>query len=138
MTTPIIATIDDTKSVRLNVNVIGTCKTQKYSGVFDSGFNGDIVMPQDLAVSVGLDYGGATTVELADGSTTDFPIYLCDIEIGGIKQSAAIIVMGDEMLIGMGIMAPFKVCIQPSTSEAIIEPVGSYVNFVNMMKAITE
>ena len=134
---PIVSTIDSSKSVRLNAKIIGACASRNQSVIFDSGFNGDLVMPLEIAVVVGLESGGMTTVELADGFTQDFPIFLCDIEIGGILQKAAVIVMGNEILLGMGMMEPFRVCLQPSTSEAIIEPTEAYKNFVGMMGMIT-
>lgn len=134
---PVISTIDNAGSIRMNVSIIGSCTTSEHSAIFDSGFNGDIVLPIAIAVRVGLEYGGVTTVVLADGFTRDFPIFLCEIDIGSIKQPAAVIVMGDEVLIGMGLMEPFKMCMQKSTSEVIIEPAGSYANFVGMMGRIT-
>lgn len=134
----VVSTIDGSGSVRLNVELIGTCSTIPHSAIFDSGFNGDIVMPIEIAVAMGLESGGVTTVELADGFTQDFPIFLCEIDIGGIKQKAAVIVMGNEVLLGMGLMAPFDVCMRVSTSEVRIEPQGTYVNFVGMLNKITE
>lgn len=134
---PVISTIDSAGSVRMNVSIIGSCTTSDHSAIFDSGFSGDIVLPIEIGVKVGLEHGGVTTVELADGFTQDFPIFLCEIDIGGIKQHAAVIVMGNEVLIGMGLMEPFKMCMQKSTSEVIIEPAGSYANFVGMMGRIT-
>lgn len=134
----VVSTIDSAGSVRMNVTIVGSCLSAEYSALFDSGFSGDIVLPIDIAVHVGLVQGGITTVELADGFTQDFPIFLCDIDIGGIKQHAAVIVMGNEVLIGMGLMEPFDVCFRKSTSEVRIEPQGTYVNFVGMMSKITE
>jgi len=132
------ATIDETKSVRLNLDVVGSCETLTQSAIFDSGFNGDIVMPIDVAVRVGLESGGMTTIELADGYTQDFPIFLCTVVIGGIEQKASVIVMGTGILLGMGLMDPFKICLQPSTSEVVIQPTSSYSNFVGMMNRIVE
>jgi len=133
----VISTIDDYGSVRINIQLIGTCATVPTDAIFDSGFNGDIVMPIESAVKLGLEAGGVTTVELADGYTQDFPIFLCDIDIGGIKQKASVLIMGSEVLIGMGLMEPFDVCMRVATSEVRIEPQGTYVNFVGMLNQIT-
>ena len=134
----VISTIDEYGSVRVNTELIGTCSTHPVSAIFDSGFNGDIVMPQEIAVTIGLEPGGVTTVELADGYTQDLPIFLCKIDIGGIQQDAAVLLMGSEVLIGMGLMEPFDVCMRVATSEVKIEPQGTYVNFVGMLNRITE
>lgn len=135
---PVVSSIDGSGSVRLNVSLIGSCSTMPHSAIFDSGFNGDLVMPIEIAVSIGLESGGVTTVELADGFTQDFPIFLCKIEIGGIKQNASVLIMGNAVLLGMGLMDPFDVCMRTSTSEVRIEPQGTYVNFIGMLKRITE
>ena len=134
----VISTIDEYGSVRVNTELIGTCSTHPVSAIFDSGFNGDIVMPQEIAVTIGLEPGGVTTVELADGYTQDLPIFLCKIDIGGIQQDAAVLLMGSEVLIGMGLMQPFDVCMRVATSEVKIEPQGSYANFVGMLSQLTQ
>lgn len=135
---PVVSTIDDSGSVRVNVSLIGTCATIPHSAIFDSGFNGDLVMPQEIAVKMGLGSGGVTTVELADGFSQDYPIFLCEIDIGGVVQKASVLLMGSEVLIGMGLMTPFDVCMRPATSEVRIETQGTYVNFIGMLKRITE
>ena len=134
----VISTIDEYGSVRVNTELIGTCSTHPVSAIFDSGFNGDIVMPQEIAVTIGLEPGGVTTVELADGYTQDLPIFLCKIDIGGIQQDAAVLLMGSEVLIGMGLMHPFDVCMRVATAEVKIEPQGSYANFVGMLSQLTQ
>ena len=70
----VVSSIDASGSVRVNVELIGSCSTLKNLAIFDSGFNGDIVMPTEIAVRIGLGSGGITTVELADGSTKDYPV----------------------------------------------------------------
>lgn len=134
----VIASIDGSGAVRMNVELIGTCTTLTQSAILDTGFNGDIVMPIETAVKIGLESGGVTSVMLADGYKKDFPIFLCEVNIGGMKQSAAVIVMGSEILLGMGLMDPFDVCFKKSTSEVRIEPQGSYIRFVEMMSRIVD
>lgn len=112
----IIAAIDDHNSVRINTEIIGEYKTAGYGAIFDSGFSGDVVLPQSMAVDIGLKSGGVAEVELADGSTMIVELYLCKVKIGDIIQEAATIIMGSEVLIGMGLMIPFDVCLRAATS----------------------
>lgn len=133
----IIAAIDDYNSVRIESEIIGEFKTVGYGAIFDSGFSGDVVLPQSMAVDIGLKSGGVAEIELADGSTMIVELYLCKVEIGDIIQEAATIIMGSEVLIGMGLMKPFDVCLRAGTSEAVIEPQPTYADFVGVLHRLT-
>jgi predicted aspartyl protease len=134
----IIAAIDDHNSVRIESEIVGVYKTVGYGSIFDSGFSGDVVVPQSMAVDIGLKSGGVAEIELADGSRMIVKLYLCKVKIGGIIQEAATIIMGEEVLIGMGLMKPFDVCLRAGTSEAVIEPQPGYADFVGVLKRLTE
>jgi len=129
----IVAAIDKHNSVRIESEIIGIYKTVGVSSVFDSGFSGDLVIPTSMAVDIGLKTGGVAEVELADGSTMGVEVYVCKVKIGDITQEAATIIMGGEVLIGMGLMIPFDVCLRAGTSEAIIEPEPGYADFVGVL-----
>ena len=131
------ASIDANNSVRVNTGIIGEYKTVDYSSVFDSGFTGDVVLPQSMAVDIGLKSGGVAEIELADGHIMTVKLYLCKIKIGEIVQDAAVIIMGEEVLLGMGLMNPFDVCLRASTSEAVIEPQEGYSDFVAVLRRLT-
>lgn len=135
-TISIVSTIDDGNNVRVNANVIGEYKTVEYQTVFDSGFSGDVVIPEHVAVDIGLKAGGVAEITLADGSTTIVKLYLCRVKIGRITQEASTIILGDEVLIGMGLMQPYDICIRAGTSEVIIEPESTYANFVGVLNKL--
>lgn len=133
----ITAAIDRNRSVRVNCDIVGVYKTQSYSAVFDSGFSGDVVIPESMAVDIGLSAGGVAEIELADGSKQITKLYLCKVKIGSITQEAATIILGDEVLIGMGLMDPYDICLRMGTSEAIIEPQPTFVDFVGVLHKLT-
>ena len=133
----IISAIDEHNSVRVETEIIGTYKTVGYGAIFDSGFSGDVVIPQSMSVDIGLSAGGVAEIELADGSTMIVKLYLCKVKIGDIMQEAATIIMGEEVLIGMGLMKPFDVCLRAGTSEAIVEPQPGYADFVGVLHRLT-
>ena len=107
--------------------------------MFDSGFTGDIVVPESIAVDIGLNSGGSAEVELADGYIMEVKLYLAQVQIGDVVQDAAVIIMGEEVLIGTGLMEPFDICIRVATSEAVIEPQQAQTQseFVAILKKIT-
>jgi len=133
----IIAAVDEHNSVRIETEIIGEFKTSGYGAIFDSGVSGDVVLPQSMAVDIGLKSGGVAEVELADGTTMIVELYLCKVKIGDIIQEAATIIMGSEVLVGMGLMTPFDVCLRAATSEVIIEPQTTYADFVGVLHRLT-
>lgn len=132
-----IGEIDKYNNVRIQSKIIGEYKTVEYAAVFDSGFTSDLVLPQSMAVEIGLQHSGAAEVELADGSIDVYELYLCKVEIGDIVQDAATLVLGEEVLLGMGLMGPFHVCMSVGTAEVIIEPHHAYADFVGVLHRLT-
>ena len=131
----IVASIDEDNSARVQIDVVGKYKTVGAGAIFDSGFTGDIVIPESMAVDIGLNTAGAAEIELADGSKMMIDLYLCKAKIGDVTQDAATIIMGNEVLIGMGLMRPFNICMSMDTSEVIIEhdPVADYVGVLHRL-----
>ena len=132
-----IGEIDEYNNVRIQSEIIGEYRSIEYNAVFDSGFTGDLVLPQSMAVEIGLQYSGVAEVELADGSIDIYELYLCKVEIGDIVQEAATLILGGEVLLGMGLMTPFNICLSAGTAEVIIEPQHAYTDFVGMLRRLT-
>jgi hypothetical protein len=62
-----------------------------------------------LSADIGLP-DARTDWELADGSAVDAPLYLGTVEVIGLPAVAAgVIVLGDEYILGRGVLAHFKV-----------------------------
>ena len=80
------------------------------SGLLDTGFSGDLAIPTGFFDG---DFGlpdGRIDWELADGSTIDAPVYLGSVEIAGFPPvPAAITVLGDEYILGRGVIDRYKV-----------------------------
>ena len=60
--------IDDYGQARVNVAVSGRKMEITVSPVIDTGFDGDICLPLQVAIQLGLELSGSIKVELADGS----------------------------------------------------------------------
>ena len=43
----------------------------------------------------------------------------------------------DEILVGMGLMAPYDICLRTATSEALVEPQPAYANFAGVLHKLT-
>lgn len=117
----IIAGIDGENQVRIEVEIQGLYKKTPYGAIVDTGFSGSLVVPLVTAVDIGLEKLGASTVTLADGTVKVLPTFLCKLRIGNVVQDADVLVMGNEVLIGMGILDQFKLCLTPATGKVTIE-----------------
>ena len=63
-------------SARLTVAVAGRKSIEQVEVVLDSGFNGDISVPKDIAVKLGLELTDIIKYELADGSIIDDLVFI--------------------------------------------------------------
>jgi clan AA aspartic protease len=90
--------------------------------LIDTGFDGHLILPVSLAGTLGLaDSRGQWT--LADGTTVFLPEYRGGVEIIGLGFTfmARIVLMGDECLIGQGIIRQLKVTFDHG-QQVIVEP----------------
>ena len=79
--------------------------------LLDTGFTGELVVPQGApSEEIGLPEEH-TNWELADGRVVDAPVYLGSLEIVGLPSipSIAIIALGTEYVLGRGILDRFEV-----------------------------
>jgi clan AA aspartic protease len=71
----------------------------------DTGFTGELVVPQGQIAALGLPHGPAIRARLADGSDVDLQTYLCLLEWFGIwKQIEIIANTGTYPLLGVGLL----------------------------------
>lgn len=118
----IISGIDNENQVRIEAKIIGLYKSTTYGCILDTGYSGTLVLPLVIAVDLGLEKAGAASVTLADGSTQIVPTFLCKVDIGGVTQDADTLVMGSDVLIGMGVMEKYQVYIDSAVGKVTFSP----------------
>jgi clan AA aspartic protease len=71
----------------------------------DTGFTGELVLPQAQVTALALPLGPAVTAALADGSQTQMDTYLCLVEwFGEWKTIEVIANQGRFPLLGVGLL----------------------------------
>ena len=71
----------------------------------DTGFTGDLVLPQSIIDRLGLEKSGSVDAILADGSQKELSMFSCLIEWFGKTSSLEIIANdGDYPLLGVGLL----------------------------------
>lgn len=132
----IICGIDNENLIRAELEVIGTFKTVPYGAVVDTGFTGGLVLPIFIAVDIGLEKVGGSTITLADGSIKTVPTFLAKIKLGHRVIDVTTLVMGNEILIGTEALTKHRICISTGTGNVVIEDAASLENYNELSKSL--
>src|SRR5262245_38548062 len=89
----------------LLLNVAG----QDWKAILDTGFNGDLELPDPLRASVNPGLSGQSVSELAGGQTVVEELYLVDFPFDGQTiRAEATFSTATEILLGMHLLASYR------------------------------
>ena len=93
-----------------------------FRALLDTGFDGHLVLPETLGSQLG-NPDDLIKTYLADGTEKETPMYLGDVEMVGlgIVYPVLLVLLGDECLVGQGIIRRLKVTFDHG-SQIVIEP----------------
>ena len=80
--------------------------------IVDSGSTLSRTLPAAAVAALGLVRQSGGTATLADGSVRPFDIYAADVEWGGTWRAVLVSAVGNEALLGMGLLAGHKVVVE--------------------------
>jgi predicted aspartyl protease len=94
---------------------------ESWPAIIDTGFNGDVELPDTLRSNVNAVYVGRVTSALASGQSIEEDVYLIDFPFDGKQVRAqATFVSGTEILVGTRILADYRLVIDfPARTLAI-------------------
>ena len=91
--------------VRIIVTSPATAAALEIEAWVDTGFTGELVLPQDRIAALGLPRSAVVRAELGDGSKTMLEVYSCLIEwLGHVQQIEVIANTGTSPLLGVGLL----------------------------------
>ena len=106
--------------IRIRFSLRG--QEREVSALADTGFSGDLVIPATFLNGALGSADAWSDWELADGSVVTTPLYSGTVEIIGLGPvTAAIAVMGEDYILGTGIMARYSVTFDHG-QRVIVEP----------------
>ena len=89
----------------------------------DTGFNGDLVLPQSQIDDLGLQKSGSVDAVLADGSPIELGTYTCLIMWFGNERCLEVVANdGDYPLLGVGLLLGFELRANFRTLELSLTP----------------
>jgi clan AA aspartic protease len=87
----------------------------------DTGFTGDVVLPQSVILGMGLVQSGSVGAQLGDGSRSVMRTYTCVIDWFGKKQQIEVIANdGEWPLLGVGLLLERSLLIEYGTKSLSI------------------
>ncbi len=87
--------------------------------IVDSGFTSSLTLPQALISSLELNRESASSAVLADGSVRQFDVFAADVLWDGVWRTVLISAIGNESLIGMRLLAGYKLVIEVMPEGAV-------------------
>jgi clan AA aspartic protease len=105
---------------RTDITVGGSRGSAKITAVIDTGFDGSICLPVEVAENLGLELVGRMTAILADGSEKDELAFLGWVEFLGKRQTVVMCLTTDEALIGTGLLSDCALAIDFASSTVTV------------------
>lgn len=87
--------------------------------VVDTGYTGSLTLPDLVATSLGLVRRSGGRAVLADGSSRRFDSYAAEAEWGGSWRGVVVSAIGDEALVGMGLLAGHELRVEVVAGGAV-------------------
>ena len=82
---------------------------QDWPAIIDTGFNGDLELPDALREPLNAQFVGRATAALAGGQSIEEDVYLVDFPFDGrIVQAEATFVTGNRILIGTNLLREYS------------------------------
>ncbi|MDE0481200.1 MAG: hypothetical protein OXI67_01355 [Candidatus Poribacteria bacterium] len=97
---------------------------QEWAAIIDTGFNGDLELPEILRDELNPQYVGRVTSALAGAQTIEEDVYLADFPFdGNIIQARTTFVIGSEILIGTHLLREYRLEIDFVRRTVVLEKV---------------
>jgi clan AA aspartic protease len=88
----------------------------------DTGFTGDLVLPQQMIDDMELPASGTVKAALADGSLVTMERYHCQVDWFGSRRELEVVAnAGERPLLGVGLLIGFDLNISYRTGKITIE-----------------
>lgn len=98
-------TVNADREAKIRLRVRGAAgAAMEVDFLIDTGFDGTIVLPEQIAQQLGFVHLGRDTAILADGSLQTYEMYLGQLLWHSVFQDTVFLCIGPEPMIGMGLL----------------------------------
>ncbi len=116
--------VDDSGRALLSVSIrpSDTKAAQEIQAWIDTGFTGDLVLPEDSILKLGLQHSGTVKAILADGSEVTLKTYACLINWFGEDRYLEVVGNdGEYPLLGVGLLVGHDLSVSYRTGKITID-----------------
>ncbi len=118
-----------TGKVAENLDLLVTVEVANSNGAFvplefviDTGFNGELALPRDVILALGLDYRGEIALTLATSQEVTIANYDGVVSWHGRRRDVVVIETDSELLLGMALLLGSRVAFDAQIDgEVVIE-----------------
>lgn len=117
--------IDERNQLWVSITVGGLHSKQMIDALIDTGFNGELLLPLQVAIPLGLQLAGAAPYRLADGSISQQMLFSASIDWGTTRRTATVnVVNSDTPLIGGGLLHGYILLVDFDKKQLTIKEPG--------------
>lgn len=100
------------KHPKIKLTVVGARKSSLLEAILDTGFDGYLSLPINIAVTLGIELIAIIPVEYADGRISQELVFSVKVELDGkVKIVHATLTAGAEALVGTALLAKYELLI---------------------------
>ena len=106
-----------------DIEVIGTRTSIALTALLDTGFDGHVCLPTDMAVTLGLQLASRQWVEYADGRRERELVFAGEVRfLSDVVPVEIVLTEGDDALVGTDLLDNKTLFIDFTTGEIRIQP----------------
>ncbi|MDO8452000.1 MAG: hypothetical protein Q7S76_03980 [bacterium] len=117
--------IDEKNQLWVSMTVGGLHSKQIIEALIDTGFNGELLLPLQIAIPLGLQLAGAASYRLADGSISQQMLFTANIGWGTTNRPTTVsVVNSGTALIGGGLLHGYVLLVDFKKRQLTIKEPG--------------
>lgn len=119
--------IDDKNQLWVPIIVAGEHGQQKISALLDTGFTGELQLPLQIAVPLGLKLVGVASYKLADGSVSKQMLFSASINWGTKTRlvTASVVMDAEDVLMGVSVLHGYALLVDFKQKQLVIKEPGT-------------
>lgn len=118
--------IDNRNQLWVPITVTGDHGQHKISALLDTGFTGELLLPLQIAVPLGLKLAGVAPYKLADGSISQQMLFSASITWGTQTRAVTVSVLDvEDALMGGGLLHGYVLLVDFQQKQLIIKEPGT-------------
>lgn len=103
------------------IRVRGARADIELTAIVDTGFDGDLCLPIEVAVPLGLELVGREPIELADGTQKNELLFAAQVEcLGETREVTAFLTESDDPLIGTNLLSDCRLTVDFTTERVTL------------------